>query len=334
MTTSARVAGRAPRGLSRDLALASWLSRRSYDGATYTLDGLVATKAETVSAILPAREVAGTISDVLDGLEPLCAAGLIDELVVVDAASADGTAEIAAARGATVLQQDELEPGHGPARGKGDAMWRGLGATSGELVVFVDTDTEGFDPGFVTGLLGPLLADPDLALVKGAFARPFRAGGTLVPHGGGRVTELLARPFLNLHVPELAGFAQPLAGEIAARRTLLEALPFPVGYGIEIAMLIDAARAAGVDALGQVWLGTRQNRHQELRELAAMAYAVLVAGSSRVLGDDALAAAAPGPLALPYDGDLAIRQVAVEERPPLASLRAGGRATGFRRLAG
>ncbi len=331
VTTSARLDGRAPRGLARDLSLSAWLSRRSYRGEDYTLAGLLAAKGPTaVSAILPAREVAGTIGGVLDALAPLEAAGLIDELVVVDAASADGTARLAAERGAVVLQEDELLAAHGPARGKGDAMWRGLSATRGDVVVYLDTDTEAFDPGYALGLLGPLLTDPELMLVKGAFARPFRGGDGLIdPHGGGRVTELLARPLLNLHVPELAGFAQPLAGEIAARRTLLETLPFPVGYGIEIAMLIDAARAAGVDALGQVWLGSRQNRHQSLRALSAMAYAVLVAASARVLGDAALDAAAPGPLALPYDGDLQVSQVAVEERPPLASLpTAAASATG------
>jgi glucosyl-3-phosphoglycerate synthase len=320
-TTSARLDGRAPRGLARDLALSSWLSRRSYRRDDFALEDLLAAKAATVSAILPAREVAGTVGAVLDGLAPLRAAGLLDEVVVVDAASADGTAEVAAARGARVVQEDALLREHGPARGKGDAMWRGLSATSGDIVVFLDTDTQDFDPGFVAGLLGPLLTDPGVALVKAAFARPFRAGNAVVPHGGGRVTELLARPFLNLHVPELAGFAQPLAGEIAARRGLLEALPFPVGYGIEIAMLIDAAREVGVDALAQVWLGSRQNRHQPLRELSAMAYAVLVAASSRVLDPAVLDAAAPGPLALPCDERLEVRSVAVEERPPLASLR-------------
>jgi glycosyltransferase involved in cell wall biosynthesis len=318
-TTSARVDGRAPHGLARDLALSSWLSRRSYRRDDFALEDLLAAKAATVSAILPAREVADTVGAVLDGLAALRAAGLLDEVVVVDAASADGTAEVAAARGARVVQDDALLREHGPARGKGDAMWRG--ATSGDIVVFLDTDTEDFDPGFVAGLLGPLLTDPGVALVKAAFARPFRAGDAVVPHAGGRVTELLARPFLSLHVPELAGFAQPLAGEIAARRGLLEALPFPVGYGIEIAMLIDAAREVGVDALAQVWLGSRQNRHQPLRELSAMAYAVLVAASSRVLDPAVLDAAALGPLALPYDETLEVRSVAVEERPPLASLR-------------
>ena len=171
-----------------------------------------------------------------------------------------------------------------------------LGATDGDVVVFLDTDTEDFDPGFVLGLLGPLLTDPELTLVKGAFARPFRAGGRpRGPHGGGRVTELLARPLLNLHVPELAGFAQPLAGEIAARRTLLEALAVP-GRLRGRDRDADRRRPRGrASTRSPRWSSaSRQNRHQSLRALGAMAYAVLVAASARVLGAAALDAAAPG----------------------------------------
>ena len=202
--------------------------------------------------MLPAREVAATIGPVLDAIAPLERAGLVDEVLVVDAGSRDGTAEIAAARGARVADESRLMAHFGPALGKGDAMWRGLAATSGEIVAFLDTDTEDFHAGFVTGLLGPLLTDDTVAFVKGAFRRPLRVGATVVPDGGGRVTELVARPLLNLHVPELAGFLQPLAGEVAARRELLERLPFPVGYGVEIAMLIDALRAVGLDRMAQV----------------------------------------------------------------------------------
>ena len=204
----------------------------------------------------------------------------------------------------------------GPARGKGDAMWRGLAATKGDIIVYVDTDTEEFQPNFVLGMLGPIFEDPEIQLLKGTFRRPFKLGDSVLPEGGGRVTELLARPFLNLYVPELAGFSQPLAGEIAARRCLLEAIPFPVGYGIEIAMLIDSVRLVGVDSLAQVDLGVRQNRHQSLRELAGMAYAVLAAASARLIGQD-LDAYAPGPLALPSPEGLEMRRVPLEERPPL-----------------
>ncbi len=326
VTTSARLGGRARRGLARDLALADWLERRSYDGACYDLEGLVDMKRDPVSVILPTREVASTIDSILVALAPLRDAGLLDEIVVVDAASRDGTSDIAAARGARVVQESTLCADYGPARGKGDAMWRGLSATSGDIVLFLDADTEDFTASFALGVLGPLLAHPELQLVKGSFDRPLRLGASIDPKGGGRVTELTARPLLNLFAPELAGFTQPLAGEIAARRPLLEAIPFPVGYGIEIGMLLDAARVAGVDALAQVELGTRQNRHQPLRELSVMAYAILVTALRRLHGDATIGTLAPGPLVLPHDGDLDVRQVPLEERPPLASLPRAKRA--------
>lgn len=312
--------GRGFRELEHELSLRAWLRRRSYRGGDFPLDELVSAKRERVSVVLPARDVAGTIGGVLDCLLPLADAGLLDEVVVVDAASEDGTAEIAAGRGAHVLQESELLAAHGPARGKGDAMWRGLSATTGDIVMFADTDTEDFDPVFALGMIGPLLVEPEVQFVKGSFRRPFRVGEVSVPDEGGRVTELVARPLLNLYVPELAGFSQPLAGETAARRPLLESLDFPVGYGVEIAMMIDTLRAVGIDAMAQVDLGTRQNRHQSLRSLAAMAHAVLVAASSRIHGREAIEAHAPGPLALPGTGDVEVRQVPLEERPPLRSL--------------
>ena len=213
VTTSGRRFGRARRGLAVDLRRNAWLAERSYDN-TFTLEQLLALKDRSVSVLLPAREVAGTLGPMLDALAPFEA--LIDELLVVDADSRDGTAAVAHERGARVENESSLLPAYGPALGKGDAMWRGLAATTGELVVYLDTDTEDFDPGFVLGLLGPLFTAPAVAFVKGHFRRPFRSGDSVQPDGGGRVTELLARPYLNLHFPELAGFRQPLAGEIAA----------------------------------------------------------------------------------------------------------------------
>jgi glucosyl-3-phosphoglycerate synthase len=264
--------------------------------------------------------VAETIGSVIDALAPLERMGLIDELVVVDAASEDATASVARERGAAVLQESELLPSFGPARGKGDAMWRGLAATSGEIVVYADTDTRNFGAGFVLGMLGPLLERPELQFVKGTFRRPFKLDEVAVPDEGGRVTELVARPLLNLFMPELAGFGQPLAGEIAGRRELLESLSYPVGYGVEIAMVIDVARRVGVEAMAETDLGTRKNRHQPLRELSAMAFAVLGAASRRFAGAEAIeAAGAPG-IALPSAEGVELREVSLEERPPLASL--------------
>jgi glucosyl-3-phosphoglycerate synthase len=317
-----------------------WLARRSYRAEQFPVERLVelhagpagaggaAGDAASVTVVLPAREVAATIGPILAALEPLRAAGVIDELVVIDAASADGTADLARAGGARVVQESEVLAEHGPARGKGDALWRSLAVTSGEIVVFLDSDTEGFDDRFLRGLLGPLLAEPAVAFVKGAFRRPFKLGETTVPDGGGRVTELVARPLLNLHVPELAGFVQPLAGEFAGRRTLLERLPFPVGYGVEIATLIDSYRLVGLDALAQVDLGERQNRHQSLRALSAMAYAVMVAAERRIAGrggapGGGATAPEPGPLLLPFGGELEAREIAMDERPPLVRVRRG-----------
>jgi glucosyl-3-phosphoglycerate synthase len=164
-------------------------------------------------------------------------------------------------------------------------------------------------------MLAPMFDDDRIAIVKGSFRRPFRVGETVLPTGGGRVTELLARPLLNLHRPELAGFVQPLAGEIAAKRSLLERLAFPVGYGIEIAMLLDAHERVGIDAMAQADLGERQNRHQSLQALSAMALSVLVAAERRISELD-VAPPASGELFLPYAGP-SVRRVHVEERPPL-----------------
>ena len=303
-----------------DSLVADWLARRTYAAADFPLERLLAAKgAATVSVVLPAREVAGTIEPILAVLAPLREHGLLDELLVIDAASADGTAAIAAAAGAAVVQEADVLSEHGAPRGKGDALWRAVHATRGEVVAFVDADSAGFDRRFALGLLGPLLTDKDVAFVKGAYRRPLTVGAETVPDGGGRVSELLARPLLNLHVPELAGIVQPLAGEVAARRSLLEALPFPVGYGVEIANLIDALRNAGLDALAQVDLGERRNAHQPLHALSAMAYAVLLAAERRIHGGSWTGP--PPPLMRPSaDGSLTLVEIAVEERPPLRSL--------------
>jgi glycosyltransferase involved in cell wall biosynthesis len=311
VTTSGRRIGRARRGLAVDLRRNSWLAERSYHAGDFSLQQLLEAKDRSVSVILPTREVAGTLPAVLNALKPLHA--LIDELLVVDADSRDGTAQRARERGVEVISESALQPDYGPALGKGDAMWRGLAATTGELVCFLDTDTEDFDETFALGLLGPLITDPGVAFVKGHFRRPLRVGDTTHPDGGGRVTELLARPYLNLHFPELAGFRQPLAGEIAAERSLLEQIPFPVGYGVEIAMLIDVLRTAGLERMAQVDLGTRQNRHQPLAALSRMALEVLAAAERRTHASDAV----PGPLLFPNGADFEVRAALTDERPPL-----------------
>jgi glycosyltransferase involved in cell wall biosynthesis len=318
--TSARTDGRARRGLSADLAVSTWREQRRYRAGAFSLQQLRATKGTTtVSVVLPAKECAGTIAGVLETtVAPASHAGLVDEVIVVDAASCDGTAARAARSGAIVLQQDDLLPGHGPALGKGDALWRAVHHSRGDVVCFLDADTEDPHPHHLLGLLGPLLHHPDIALVKGAFDRPFRAGDQTLPHEGGRVTEVMARPLLNLHFPLLAGFIQPLAGEFAARRDLLMRIPFPVGYGVEIAVLIDALQTCGLPALAECHLGTRQNRHQPLRALGEMAFGVLAAVERRL---DGPRSATGGHYLRPWE-DGAVVRVPVDERPPLDSLSA------------
>jgi glucosyl-3-phosphoglycerate synthase len=315
VVTAARTEGRAERGLARDLELARWLAERRYDGRAFIPAELPAAKATTVAVILPARECATTIGPIIDAIASLQAAGLLDELLVVDADSPDGTAAIAAGKGARVVSESSLRADLGPCRGKGDAMWRAAAATDAELLLFLDADTADFDPGFVTGLLGPILLDPTLALVKGTFRRPFAFGEESREGEGGRVTELVARPLLNLHFPTLAGFTQPLAGEIAIRRELFDRLSVPVGYGVEIAMLIDALRLVGLDSLAEVDLGGRQNRHQSLRALSAMAGEVMVAVERRT-------GAAPRPASPAFRprpegaGAPELWRLRCEERPP------------------
>jgi glucosyl-3-phosphoglycerate synthase len=316
--TSARRDGRAVRGLAVDLDVAQWLERRCYQRGAWTVAELARAKGKTrISVVIPAKDVAATVGGVIErAVGPARDAGLIDEVMIVDAGSPDGTAEVAAEAGAVVIQQDDVRPEYGRAQGKGDAMWRAVSATDGDIVCFLDADTADPHPDHLLGLIGPLLTDPELMLVKGAFERPLCTAGGELAHEGGRVTELMARPLINLHFPRLAGFGQPLAGEVAARRDLLEAIAIPVGYGVEIAMLIDALNRHGLQAIAQADLGTRRNRHQPLRALGEMAYAVLAAVQRRIEGDDAIAG---GHYLRPWaDGDIAM--VPVAERPPLRTL--------------
>jgi glucosyl-3-phosphoglycerate synthase len=230
----------------------------------------------TTSMVLPGRNVAGTIGAILDVVADLRArTGLPDQVIVIDADSPDGTAQVAREHGAEVYSENELMPQYGPAQGKGDAMWRSLSVARGDIVMFADADTTDFREHFVYGTLGPLLADPSVQFCKAAFRRPFTSGDKSVADGGGRVTELMAKPLLNLLYPQLAGFVQPLAGEFAARRELLTAVPFFTGYGVEIGMLIDVYNQIGLDAMSQVDIGTRQNRHQPLADLSRMSSVVL-----------------------------------------------------------
>jgi len=230
----------------------------------------------SVSVVIPTRNTAGTIAATIAELQLLMAEGLVTQILVVDADSSDGTAELAGQAGAEVVSENELVEGFGPCRGKGDAMWRSLVAVTGEIVVYIDGDIADFGRHYVTGLAGPL-ADPDRYFVKGRYQRPFRYGESEEPAGGGRVTELAARPLLARLAPELLAFDQPLAGEVAARTELLREIPYACGYGVEIAMLIDVWDRVGIEGMAQVELGTKRNAHQSLAALSGMSSEVIAA---------------------------------------------------------
>jgi glucosyl-3-phosphoglycerate synthase len=299
----------------------SWHRTHTFHHSEFPAERLAAVRRHTVSVCLPARDEERTIGAILRQLTPLRAAGVIDQIVVVDA-STDATGEIAHALGAEVHNQNDLRPELGPVLGKGDAMWRSLSVLNGEVICFLDADSGHFGAHFACGLLGPLLCDRRIAFVKGLYRRPFKVGDTTLPDGGGRVTELTARPLLNLFYPELAGVAQPLAGEVAARRDLLEQLPFVTGYGVDIGLLVDAYGAVGLDAIAQVDLDVRQNAHQPLRDLGPMAFAVMRALASRLERDGRLQGPLPAAFYTPGSDELPALDGEPVERPPLSTLRA------------
>jgi glucosyl-3-phosphoglycerate synthase len=252
-----------------------WFAQRSSRCADWPLDDVRALKGQTtISVALPALNEAATVGSIVDSLRRDLvdvSQPLVDELIVVDSGSTDDTADVARAAGASVVACADVMPQLPTIPGKGEALWRALAATSGDIIVYVDADLTSLTSSFVTALVGPLLADTDVKLVKATYDRPLNDGARVHPGGGGRVTELVARPLLNLHWPDLAGFAQPLAGEYAGRRELLEQLPFATGYGVEIGLLIDAYRYAGLSALAQVDLGVRRHRHHDDQRLGRMA---------------------------------------------------------------
>jgi glucosyl-3-phosphoglycerate synthase len=299
----------------------AWYRSNTFSHQQFPATRLAAQREASVSVCLPARNEARTIGAILEQLMPLTVQGVVDQVLVVDN-STDGTAEIARGLGAEVHLQEELMPELGPVTGKGDAMWRAQGVLRGELICFIDADSEQIGPHFVCGLLGPLICERGISFVKGCYRRPFRVGPTVFPDGGGRVTELTARPLLNLFYPELAELEQPLAGELAARRDLLERLPFVTGYGVDVALVLDAHRLVGLDGMAQVDLDVRQNAHQPLRDLAPMAYEVLHAVASRLERDGRLRGPLPSAFARPGDHGLEAPTPQLAERPPLVSLRA------------
>jgi glucosyl-3-phosphoglycerate synthase len=305
-----------------------WHHRRTWAEAAIPLaDDLAARKAasgERVSVVLPALNEAETIGAICQAVrrELMGSRPLVDELLVVDCASTDGTPRIAAENGARVFDVAELMPAVAVEPGKGEALWRSLSVATGDIVVWIDSDIRNFTTRFVIGLVAPLVTDPTVSFVKGFYRRPIVRDGALLAGEGGRVTELLARPLLAWLFPELTGFVQPLAGEYAGRADLLRRLPFFTGYSVEVGLLIDMLELVGLDGLAQVDLGERIHRNRPLVELAPIAHAIArtVLERAEQRGRMRSSAAPPVPLLLPTADGLEVREVHELERPPIADV--------------
>lgn len=312
-----------------------WLGQRSWAAGERPLERLLAAKraagrAGTVSVVLPALDEEPTVGEIVSAVrrDLVEAVPLVDEIVVIDSGSKDRTGEVAARAGARVVHRDEVLPRLPSVPGKGEVLWRSLLVTRGEIVCFIDADLREFDAGFVSGIVGPLLTEPDVDFVKAMYDRPLETPEATVPAGGGRVTELVARPLLNLHWPRLAGFVQPLGGEYAARRSLLERLPFPCGYGVELGLLVDALDTVGLDALAQVDVGVRHHRHQDGQALGRMAATIYRTALDRLDRAHRIKAADDlvSPLLTQFDrvpgGGFVphTHEVTVLERPPMATV--------------
>ncbi|MBK9180291.1 MAG: glucosyl-3-phosphoglycerate synthase [Acidimicrobiales bacterium] len=274
-----------------------------------------AKRGRVVSVCLPARDEEATVGTIVAAIREALVdrVGLVDEILVVDDASRDDTVAVAAAAGATVVEASDVLPELGPGSGKGEALWKSVHAARGELIAWCDADVTNFDSQFVVGLLGPLLTVPEIGFVKGYYERPVGEGRA----EGGRVTELVARPLISLLFPHLAGIVQPLSGEYAGRREVLERLPFVEGYGVDLGLLVDVADRFGVDAIAQVDLGVRIHRNRPLVELSPQALAVLHTALRRA----GLARTDPAGAALLRPGADPL-VVGTDERPPLVGVPA------------
>ena len=285
-----------------------------FDLTGWTRERAVQAKAgRTISLCIPCRDEANTIGGLVTLAKNALGGpnGLVDEIIVLDDRSIDGSADVARGAGATVVPISDVHEKHGEGRGKGNALWASLIVSKGDIVVWCDADVTSFEPDWVTRLVAPLLLDDHNAIVKAHYHRPTELGG------GGRTTELVARPLLSLFYPELADLHQPLAGEYAVRRSAMADIPFVQGWGVEIAMLIDVAGKFGVDTITQVDLGVRHHRNQPLLSLAVQAAEVIAtvldrAGANSSFAESVLMLHRPGGVSQPLN---------LKERPPISSLK-------------
>jgi len=315
-------------------AVDKWFAENTFHSREFRdVDRLVDLKRRqdlTISLGLPTLNEEATIGDIIVTLRSalMDRVPLLDEIVVIDSASTDRTVEIARSLGVPVVQHPDILPEHGSFRGKGEALWKSLHVLRGDIVAWCDTDISNIHPQFVYGTVGPLLTDPRVSYVKGFYRRPLKFGGELQSAGGGRVTELTARPLINLFYPMLSGLVQPLSGEYAGRRELLERLPFFTGYGVETGHLIDIVENFGLNAIAQTDLGVRIHRNQELLDLSKMAFAIMQVALKR-LGDrhriHLLEEVNRSMKLIHYNSDrffLEVREIEDWERPPISAIPA------------
>jgi glycosyltransferase involved in cell wall biosynthesis len=307
-----------------------WYRSRTFHAWPWTAADLVCTGGTGtdrpgVTVVLPARNEQATIGAIVETLVADLVVGvpLVDEVVVMDSGSTDETATVARDAGARVVHVDAVVPEYGPRRGKGDALWKSLLVTDSELLVFLDADLEDFTSRYVVGLLGPLLTIPDVQYVKATYDRPLATSAGLAPAGGGRVTELLARPLLNAWWPRLSGFVQPLSGEYAGRRSVLERVPFATGYGVEVGLLVDLLELVGLDGLAQVDLERRVHRNQSDQSLGRMAGELLQTLAQRLPPGTPRPRAELDQFVRGADGinEVVPWQLTTAERPPAAQVR-------------
>jgi glucosyl-3-phosphoglycerate synthase len=314
----------------------AWFGRRTSRWQDWPHDLLLSAKKRlgvTVSVVIPAKNEERTVAGVVGSIDRSLVrqVPLVDEIVVMDSDSTDATAKVAAQAGAVVYRASEVAPSAGSFPGKGEALWKSLLVTKSDLLVFIDADLTRWGPHFVSGLIGPLLADEQVQLVKGFYTRVRTESDGSTSTEGGRVTELVARPLISLWWPELTGVVQPLAGEWAARRSLMESLSIPIGYGVELATLMDTVARHGLDAVAQVDLGSRAHRHQANHDLALMAAELLVVAerrrTERAAGHAGARSGLPAAELQQFVRDefgraqLVSRPVPVTERPPAESAR-------------
>ncbi len=318
--------------MGRRLEKCSWSESNTFHNCEFEdLERLTRLKKEggrTVSVCLPSMNEASTIGDILEVIRTrlMDDTPLVDQLCVIDGGSHDGTRRVARSAGAEVYLQKDILPGVFQPLGKGDALWRSLFCMRGDIVVWIDSDIRNFHPRFIYGIVGPLLTRPHIRFVKGFYQRPIRAEHRLLPSGGGRVTELVARPLLSFFYPDLTALIQPLSGEYGGVRSLLERVPFFSGYGVEIGMLIDILNLYGMEVIAQVDLEERQHRNQTLPALGRMAFQVMQAVFKRLQEEERVAFHRHYSVEMAQvdyrDGEYILdkRMLPVEERPPAVEL--------------